>query len=175
VADARHARVLPATVTIQVTERQPMAVARLADQLFLVDADGVVIDEYGPRYSRLDLPFVDGLLVARKTGGPSVPADRVALAAALIDALNERADIWKQVSQVDVTNPRDAVVMVRDDPAWLHLGDSRFVERMQNYLELRSTLRERFHDIDYVDLRFDERVYLRGPAVRPVSTRAASR
>lgn len=175
VADARLSRVLPATVTIRVTEREPMAIARLGEQLFLVDVNGVVIDEYGPRYSEFDLPFVDGLLVARKAGGPSVPADRVQLAASLLEALNARADIRKQISQVDVTNPHDAVVMVQDDPAWLHLGDTKFVERMQNYLELRSTLRERFREIDYVDLRFDERVYLRGPAVRPASARAVSR
>ena len=175
VADARLSRVLPATVTIRVTEREPMAIARLGEQLFLVDVDGVVIDEYGPRYSELDLPFVDGLLVARKAGGPSGPADRVQLAASLIAALDSREDIRRQIAQVDVTNPHDAVVMVQDDPAWLHLGDTKFVERLQNYLDLRSTLRERFREIDYVDLRFDERVYLRGPAVRPASARAVSR
>ncbi len=175
VADARLARVLPATVTIQVTEREPMAIARLGEQLFLVDVDGVVIDEYGPQYHNFDLPFVDGLIEARKAGGSSVPADRVQLAAALIAALDTRADIRKQVAQMDVTNPHDAVVMVEDDPAWLHLGDTKFVERLQNYLDLRSTLRERFRDIDYVDLRFDERVYLRGPAVRPAPARAVSR
>jgi hypothetical protein len=70
----------------------------------------------------------------------------------------------KRVSQIDVSDARDAVVLFDDDPAWLHLGDARFVERLQNYIDLRPRLIERFRDIDYVDLRFDERVYLRGPA-----------
>lgn len=175
VADARLSRVLPATVTIHVTERAPMAVARLGEQLFLVDVNGVVIDEFGPRYSALELPFVDGLLVSSKAGGSSVPADRVRLTASLIASLGSRNDIRRRISQIDVTNPRDAAVMFDDDTAWLHLGDTRFVERLQNYLDLRATLRERFRAIDYVDLRFDERVYLRGPAVRPASARAVSR
>ncbi|MEO8480700.1 MAG: FtsQ-type POTRA domain-containing protein [Acidobacteriota bacterium] len=174
VADARLSRVLPATVTIHVTERMPMAIARLGEQLYLVDVNGVVIDEYGPRYNQFDLPVVDGLIVSPKSGGSSVPADRVQLAASLITALSSRTDLRKQISQVDVTNPRDAAVMFGDDTAWLHLGDARFVERLQNYIDLRSTLRERFSEIDYVDLRFDERVYLRGPAVR-TSARAVSR
>jgi len=175
VADARLSRVLPATVTIQVTERVPMAVARLAEQLYLVDVNGVIIDEYGPRYQKFDLPVVDGLIVSSKPGGSSVPADRVQLAASLLAALDARTDLRRHVSQVDVTNSRDAAVMFDDDPAWLHLGDAKFVERLQNYIDLRSTLRERFREIDYVDLRFDERVYLRGPAVRPAPARAVSR
>jgi cell division protein FtsQ len=175
VSDARLSRVLPATVTIQITERVPMAIARLGEQVFLVDVTGAVIDEYGPRYSKLQLPFVDGLIVSSKAGASSVPPDRVQLAASLIAALKPRGDLLKDIAQVDVSNPRDAAVMFDGDPAWLHLGDTRFVERLQNYLDLRSTLRERFREIDYVDLRFDERVYLRGPAVRPATARAVSR
>ncbi len=64
------------------------------------------------------------------------------------------------MSQVDVSNPHDAVVLVGDDPAWLHLGDTRFVERLTTYFELEPTLKERFHDVDYVDLRFDDHVYV---------------
>ena len=48
----------------------------------------------------------------------------------------------------------------------LHLGEDHFVERLQSYVELAPALRERVPDIDYVDLRFGERVY-----VRPVATR----
>jgi cell division septal protein FtsQ len=53
------------------------------------------------------------------------------------------------------------MVMLDDDPAWLHLGDDRFVDRLQTYIDLKPTLRDRFRGIDYVDLRFDERVYVR--------------
>ena len=60
---------------------------------------------------------------------------------------------------------RDASVVLLDgDSALLHLGDDKFLERVQSYLELSPALRERVVDIDYVDLRFDPRVYVR-PAV----------
>ena len=48
-----------------------------------------------------------------------------------------------------------------NDTALLRVGDARFSERLQSYLDLRSALRERIADIDYVDLRFDPRVYVR--------------
>ena len=71
------------------------------------------------------------------------------------------------VSQVDVSNAHDVVVLLEGDPAQLHLGDERFVERLQSYLEVASALRERVADIDYVDLRFDERVYVEAARLGP--------
>ena len=73
----------------------------------------------------------------------------------------------KQVSQIDVANLHDAVVILDGDPALLHVGESDFAARLQQYLDLAPALRERVTAIDYVDLRFDERMY-----VRPVKTAA---
>jgi cell division protein FtsQ len=160
VADVTLSRVLPSTIVIRVTERTPMAVARLGPQLYLLDDTGVIIDEYGAAYHDLDLPIVDGLLASAPAGGPRSDADSVRLADVLLTSLGTRADLGRRLSQVDVSNAHDAVVMFDDDPAWLHLGDEQFTERLNTYLELVPTLRERFHDIDYVDLRFGERVFV---------------
>ena len=37
----------------------------------------------------------------------------------------------------------------------------KFLERLQSYVDLAPALRERVSEIDYVDLRFGERVYVR--------------
>mgnify|MGYP003494045404 CR=1 FL=1 len=55
----------------------------------------------------------------------------------------------------------NAVVILEGDTALLRLGDAEFVERLQQYLDLAPALRERMAGIDYVDLRFDERLYVR--------------
>ncbi len=74
------------------------------------------------------------------------------------------------MSQVDVTDARDAVLILKGDTALVRVGDDQFVERLQSYLDLVPALRERVPDIDYVDLRFDERVYVKprvtGPGAR---------
>src|SRR6185503_4027743 len=62
VADAVLWRVFPSTVEVRVTERTPLAVARLNRQAYLVDSTGVIIDSAGPQYREFDLPVVDGLL-----------------------------------------------------------------------------------------------------------------
>jgi cell division septal protein FtsQ len=79
----------------------------------------------------------------------------------VIDALAPRKDLSQRISQIDVRDVHDAVVILDDDAALLHLGEDRFLERVQGYVDLAPALRQRVPDIDYVDLRFDERVYVR--------------
>ena len=55
---------------------------------------------------------------------------------------------------------------VEDDAAQLHIGDDKFLERVQSYVDLAPALRKSVPDIDYVDLRFDERLYVRPAPVR---------
>jgi cell division septal protein FtsQ len=153
--------VLPSTVEVFVSERRPIGLCRLGNQLYLVDRQGMVIDEFGPKYSEFDVPIIDGLVRAPSTGGPALDPRRAELAARVIDAVAERTDLARRLSQIDVADLHDAVVLLEGDSALVHLGDERFLERLRSYVELASALRERVPDIDYVDLRFDSRVYVR--------------
>jgi len=158
VADAMMWRVLPSTVGVQIVERNPMAVARLGQQLFLVDERGAIIDEFGPQYQDFDLPLVDGLVrQPSKSGQVVANAAGVALTERFLEALRPQADLRHRVSQIDVSDPHDVVALLNDSPTLLHLGDSRFVERIKMYLDLAPTLAQQFKEVDSVDLRFDER------------------
>jgi cell division protein FtsQ len=168
VADAALRRVLPSTIEVRVVERQPIGISRLGNQLYLIDRSGTVIDEFGPRYREFDLPIVDGLVRAPKKGKPAIDAERAELAAQVIDSVSTRKAIAKRLSQIDVSDLHDVVVLLDGDSALLHLGDARFVERLQTYLEVASALKDRVEDIDYIDLRFDDRVFVkpRGSAAK---------
>ncbi len=169
VADVALRRVLPSTVEIFVSERRPMGICRIGPSLYLVDPHGVVIDEFGPQYIEFDLPIVDGLVRGPSSGQPTIDERRAELASRVIDALASRRDLAKRVSQIDVHDLHDAIVLLESDPAMLHLGEDHFVERLQNYVDLSSALHARVPEIDYVDLRFEDRVY-----VRPVGGSARS-
>lgn len=175
VAEVALRRVLPSTVDVYVSERRPFGLCRLGNQLYLIDRDGTVMDEFGPQYAEFDLPIVDGLVRAPKNGTPTVDESRADLAARVVDSIQGSQDLIKRVSQIDVTDAHDAVVLLDNDPALLHVGEEKFRERLQSYLEISEALRQRIPDIDYVDLRFDQRVYVkpRGQAGRtavPVGT-----
>jgi cell division protein FtsQ len=174
VGGASMRRVIPGTIAVAITERQPMGIGRLGDGLYLIDQRGAIIDEYGPNYAEFDLPIIDGLAAPPGDGGPLIDEARAALAARLLASLQARSDLARRVSQVDVSDVRDGVVILKDDTALVRLGDDQFVERLQSYLDLAPALRERVNGIDYVDLRFDERIYVRPQATgaRPQKTPA---
>ena len=163
VADAILRRTLPSTIDITVQERVPLGIGRIGQALYLVDETGGVIDEYGPNYADLDLPIIDGLL-----SEPEKTRDgaRAELARELLDALRLR-NMASRVSQIDVSDSRNAVVMLDDDPTAVRLGDQRFVERLQSYVDLVPALHERVANIDYVDMRFDDRVYVKPAQAAP--------
>lgn len=166
VADASLRRTLPSTIDVVILERAPLGIGRINGSLYLVDDRGAVIDDYGPNYADLDLPIIDGLSGHTSpdagSGEESANVYRARLARRLLDALRGR-NMAGQISQIDVSDSRNAVVLLNGDTTFIRLGDERFVERLQSYYELAPALRERVPAIDYVDLRFDERVYV-GPA-----------
>lgn len=160
VRDADLRRSLPSTVEVFVSERRPIGIGRIDGQMYLVDERGAIIDEFGPQYTEFDLPIIDGLSVP-SDDGTITDGVRADLAARVIDALRAKPDIARRLSQVDVRDPRNAAVILSGDVAALQLGDQQFLPRLQAYLELAAALRERVADIDYVDLRFAGRIYVR--------------
>jgi cell division protein FtsQ len=175
VLDAALRRSLPSTVDVMISERQPIGVSRLRDDLYLVDERGVVIDQYGPQYADLDLPIIDGLS-SSPGDGLATDAARADLAARVIAAVRSRPELARKLSQIDVSDLHNASVILSGDPAVLFLGDDQFLQRLQSYIELAPALRERVAEMDYVDLRFDERIYVRpAPGARASGVEAAAR
>ncbi len=169
VADAAIRRVLPGTVAVVIAERQPMGIGRVNDDLYLIDDRGGIIDQFGPNYAELDLPIIDGLAAPPRASGLLIDETRAALAGRVLASLQARPDLARRVSEIDVTDVRDAVLILKGDTALVRVGTEQFVERLQSYLDLAPALRERIAAIDYVDLRFDERVYVRPQGKRPAA------
>lgn len=166
VADATMWRRLPSTVEVRVRERAPFAIARAGEGLFLVDAEGVLLDAYGPGYADLDLPIVSGLLDAGAAAGVRANAERVHLAARFLETLASAPAVRDRVGGIDVSAARDVTVTLDGETSVLHLGDTRFVERLMLYLDLAPTLGRELGTMDAVDLRFDERVFVKPGAGR---------
>jgi cell division protein FtsQ len=166
IRDASLRRSLPSTVEITLWERQPIGVGRINGEMYLIDENGIVIDQYGPQHADLDLPIVDGLSIRASDDGSMADQARAELAARVIAALKAKPQVARRLSQVDVTDLHNAAVILADDPAVIRLGDDQFLQRLEGYLDLAAALRERVAEIDYVDLRFEDRIY-----VRPVGKR----
>jgi cell division septal protein FtsQ len=155
VADAVLWRVFPSTVEVRVTSgrrsRSRGSTVRLPRR-----CDRRHHRFRGPQYREFDLPIVDGLL-ADDVNGSGTLADprKIQLVGRLFADLSRRDDLLKRVSQVDVSDPRNAVVLLDGEPARLYLGDRDFLARLQKYEEAAPAVREHVRAIDYYDIRFD--------------------
>jgi len=169
VAEAAIRRVLPGTLAVAISERQPMGIGRVGNDLYLIDDRGGIIDQFGPNYAEFDLPIIDGLAAPPRDNGPLIDEVRAGFAAHVLASLQAHPNLAKRVSELDVRDARDAVLVLKGDTTLVRLGNEQFAERLQSYLDLAPALRERVAGIDYVDLRFDERVYVRpqGSGSRP--------
>jgi len=169
VAEAAIRRVLPGTVAVAISERRPMGIGRVGNDLYLIDDRGGIIDQFGPNYAEFDLPIIDGLAAPPRDNGPLIDEVRAGFAAHVLSSLQAYPNLAKRVSELDVRDARDAVLLLKGDTTLVRLGNEQFAERLQSYLDLAPALRERVAGIDYVDLRFDERVYVRpqGSGSRP--------
>jgi cell division septal protein FtsQ len=176
VREAALRRSLPSTVEVVVWERQPIAIGRLSDDMYLIDEHGTVIDQFGPQYEDLDLPIVGGLTALSTPGTPGTPrtagtsgtpagllvdSARADLAARVIAALNPKPDVARRLSQVDVSDVHNAQVILAGDAAVIALGEDQFLARLESYLDLAPALHERVNEIDHVDVRFENRIYVR--------------
>src|SRR4051812_3079377 len=90
VRDAALRRSLPSTIDVVISERQPIGIGRIKEDMYLVDERGVIIDQYGPQYADLDLPIIDGLTASSSDGGSLTDEARADLAARVISAGRSR-------------------------------------------------------------------------------------
>jgi len=178
IADATLRRQLPATIEIAIEERQPVALARFArGGLQLIAEDGIVLGPVIAGRDDFDLPIADGLtpVPGRPLSGPGlgvgIPArvdpERAGLIGRLVDSLRQEDGLLALISEVDVTDVEDAVVLLGDDPARVHLGHEDFARRVRAYRDLAPTLLQHVAAIDSADVRYDGRVFVRPARGRP--------
>jgi len=149
-------RVLPATLTLRITERAPVAVA-VVDELYLLAADGTVLDQLSPHYDIEGLVLVRGL---RDDTG-MVP-EKSALAGRLAEALTSDPRLSLLVSEIDVGRGAASIALqLREPPITLLVESATMVERLEEMVPLLGGIRKHYASLDVVDLRFDGRVYLR--------------
>ncbi|MBK9258890.1 MAG: FtsQ-type POTRA domain-containing protein [Polyangiaceae bacterium] len=136
-------RKLPSTVNITVVEREAWAVATIGDELYLVTRDGDPfkrVSEGDP----FDLPVITGIAPEK------VSLDRTGVVQAFRRALDvvedmDRAGISKRYPIQEVHLERDGTIVmtIGKDAIALHLGQSRFREKIEQASRVLSELARR--------------------------------
>ena len=140
---------LPDTLRIKITERTPVALARVGPRLFYVDEQGAAFAELSPRSGDDDLPIITDAHGAE-----------LARAIALLRDLHATdREIYSRVSEVKPVPPRGFALFDRELGAFVYADAGGISAKWRNlYAILRA---ENNPGIEYADLRFADRVIVR--------------
>jgi cell division protein FtsQ len=150
-------RVLPDRIRIEVVERHPIAFTRHGQQIGLVDADGVLLTMAPKTMAERNYSFP--VLTGIDAGdSPEARKRRMAVYQQMMAELDAGGKHdSEQISEVDLTDPEDARVLMPDLGAdiLVHLGNERFSDRFERYKANIAEWRQQYPKLRAVDLRFD--------------------
>jgi len=154
VADCSVKRILPHGIHVAVTEREPVALASLDGDLYVVDGTGRVV-------APADAELAGRLPVLTGTDGAPV-SDRRALHRRGVEALaslRRAAGEWSRtVREIDLSRPdRIGVIAATSEPR-LWLDPEKVDRNLADYLALRGKIGDRIGPMEYVDLRWSDQI-----------------
>jgi cell division protein FtsQ len=155
-------RVLPDKLIIEVTERVPVAFARVDHATFLVDDEGVLLESDSESPHEFDFPVITGLEAGREPEALARNKKRVSLFQELIQALDGNgAGLSKDLSEVHLQDPGSLAVLLNDDSVLVILGTDQLEKKFRRYLGMSSQIKQKCPQVDTVDLRFQDQVIIK--------------
>jgi cell division septal protein FtsQ len=169
----RIQRRLPSTLIVSFTERTAGGLAMLDGEVWLLDERGMPIDRFGPRYAQYDFPIIRGL--------DALAGHREALAAALAEGVGvaqrlaaKAPAMASQVSEIDMAHDGMVVLKLEGETYDVRLARGDDLGNLDRFLALKDQIREPGGpDLEYVDLRWRDRIAVMPAAARQDRSAAA--
>lgn len=141
---------VPDTLRIKITERTPVALVRIDERLMYVDEEGAAFAELSPRVGDDDLPLIVDARGAE-----------LARSVELLLTLKQRdRELYSRISEVWPIPPRGFALFDRQLGAVVYANAEDISTKYRNlYAVLRA---ENDPRIEYADLRFADRVIVKG-------------
>ena len=152
-------RVWPDRLMIQVTERVPIAFARIDDLTQLVDEEGVLLESKSEGLPNFDFPVLMGLESGFETELLARNRKRIELYRRLMRELDENgAGLSRDLSEVHLQDAGSVSIVLNDDTVLVHIGADHFQERFRRYLAMSREIKQKYRSLESVDLRFENQV-----------------
>jgi cell division protein FtsQ len=161
VESASVQRLLPNRIHVELTERTPIAFARLGSELALIDGHGVILDR--PRDVDLHFPIVTGI-------SEEMPREqrekRMQLYQEFLKDIElVRGGSSQNVSEVDLSNPKDLRVVMTglasatdSQAVTIHFGSSDFSGKFKMLVDNFSQWQANAGKVQSIDLQYTRQV-----------------
>ncbi len=141
-------KVIPNSLEIKVVEKKPFLILKNSKN-YLVDDEGEKIEE---SYGNFDYKLPE--IVAEGYGGEEM------IELLPVEELKGFFKVFNSNNFVLHFNPVYGIVVI-DGKTKIYLGVDNLVEKWDNYLTLKDQIKKEFGEIEYIDLRFSKRVYVK--------------
>lgn len=163
-------RVLPNRIRVEITERTPVAFLRGANELSLMDADGVILER--PVEGEFRFPVVSGVTESMPR---EMREQRMKLFVQFMREIEQgQPGADDRISEVDLSDATDVRATITGlgtgsvsgmaSPVLVHFGDSDFANRYHLLAENVDQWRASAGRVDSVDLRFARQVVVNSEA-----------
>jgi len=148
-------RRIPDALLIQIEERIPEVLVKMGSSLYLADGEGVLLDRFGPRYADYDFPILTGL----DRFGRETLKRKIKIGADFVNFLyRTRPALADQVSEIGLEEDDSLEVRLNDGGAPLRVSPDFFELNLDNYLAVRNFITANYGEVQYVDLRWKDRI-----------------
>jgi cell division protein FtsQ len=161
VESASVQRILPNRLRVELTERTPVAFARIGNELSLIDAHGVILDR--PRGEELHFPIVSGVSedLARDQREKRMQTYEVFMK----DVDLVRGGSSDRVSEIDLSNAKDLRVVMTGlasandaQAVTIHFGASEFTGKYKMLVDNFSQWQANAGRVQSIDLQYSRQV-----------------
>jgi cell division protein FtsQ len=155
-------RYWPGTLSVIITEREPVGYALINGVVALIDKEGMPLQTSTDTQQHFDFPIMRGLQPENTADDHTINRIRIGRYADVLKALDsDESGYSRDLSEVDVADTDDAKVILKADPILVHLGNENYLERFKLYLANIKRLKQDYPDIDSVDLRFKGQIVVK--------------
>ncbi|TDI34630.1 MAG: FtsQ-type POTRA domain-containing protein [Acidobacteria bacterium] len=155
VQDASVRRILPNTLAVRLTEKEPAAMTVLAGHLHLVDRDGRLIVPWDPGLTGVDLPLLTGLDALDMAARPEQARAGLKVMAQL---MQYNMELMNELSEIDLSRGDRVTIRLNSEPAPLYLSRENVIINLDHYLAIRDDIHSRVAAVQAIDLRWRGRV-----------------
>jgi cell division protein FtsQ len=161
-------RVLPSKLIIYIRERTPSLILEIQNDLMVADQDGTILGHYAPKFGKLDVPVLRGVLGEDAESyrlHQEENSARIQQAVLMLSELESgSSDYTKIISEVDISDPKNLKIMLVDDTAEVYLGGENYLERLTTFMRNREEyekLKNQYEEFASIDLRFEDQIIYR--------------
>jgi cell division protein FtsQ len=141
----------PETVSVSITEAVPFVLLNMNGTLFLVDEKGKLLEELKGNL----MPFLPII-----TGDPFNKREAFSEALNLITSMNDTGfSSGREHIEVIASRPEELTAII--DGTVIKVGVGEYREKLQRLVELKDEIKKRNIPVDYVDVRFANRVIVK--------------